>query len=411
MSRELAYYDIDLQINGISFALNVISVHIVNSIYSVFQNVFISVKLDSQEVISSEIYGQTDLKLIIRQMTEDKQEQDTTEITLFLMKILGGNSQKPENEQTSPMSDRYVFICIPKNPWSYMTKTVCYLASNTSPKSPYDAAADLVKKFLPNVTTKMDNKNANMHVPEQIPIPPMNFAAALFYLDERYGIYRGPLFFETMFEEDTFNMWDLSQKIKDKEDYTVYVLGSGKKETDEIYKKSGTDEETFYTYSNISFKNHTSGNVGLMNFEHNHVMKPMDSLYKMNKINMNDMFDSSLPNDGGKLVLHPDLMNDNSRYIARSFVGSDYDDSAIRASISKSQLIQTEGKFRMDRNLRLKRLLHVGVPIMLSPESATYQPIYGKYLVKSSTIKLSRHVSKNYSAIADIEIFRSNIQI
>lgn len=409
MANQFPYYDISFKIDNKDYGLNVQSVYIIGSIFAVFQTVIIQCRIDSQDIISREIYGKKSATLSIVQMTEDIQEQDSQEIELYVLKVLGGNTQRTEQDQHHPLQDKTTFVCVPKKPWEYMTMPVNYLAQNTSQKSPYEAVNEMVDKFLSGVKKDVKDKNANKYKGEQLPIPPMNFAAAVDYLDERYGVFKGPLFYTCQFEENTFYMWDLSQRISDPEDYKIYTLATGKKEKKEIYEESGKKDDTFYTYSNIVFK--TSGNQTVAGdcFEHQFMMKPRDGLYKITTVTAQDVYDKNLPKDGGTFQFHDDLKKNNTRFHLRGFVGVDDDDSALTTDLSKRFFIQSEATVRLDRNLRLKKLFHVGVPVSVLPEALNYEKFHGKYLVKGSEIKLIRDGVSQFKAICDIHLFRSNV--
>ena len=410
MSYQKPFYDVDFLIDDKSYSLNLTSATIITTIFGVFQTVIIKFKIDSQDMIAKKIYGQTTVKLIIREMSEDIQDRDQHEIELYVLKIKGGNSQKPDQMPMHMLSNDVTMICIPKAPWEYMTMPVNFLAQNTSQKSPFEVATTLVDKYLSGIGKDIKDKNANKYKAEQLAIPPMNFAAAIDYLEERCGIYKGPLYYQCIFEENTFRMWDLGQAIQDPEEYTVYTLAQGKKEEDDVYKKSGADDKTFYTYTNILFKNGSGSSIGGENYEHRFLVKPKDALYEIKKFTVDQVFDKLLPKDGqGELTIHPDLKKNNISYYARGFVGVDHDDTVMTSRLAKKFFIQSEAQFRIDRNLRLKKLFHVGMPIMLTSEVTSYQQTHGKYLVKGSVVHISRNSTAQYNATADIYICRSNI--
>ena len=404
------YYDIEFKIDGKEFTPNLQMVKIVNSIHAVFQTVIVEFRIDAQDVVSQEIYGQKPVKLKIRLMVDDKQEKDEHEIELYTLYVLGGNSMKPQNERQHPLSNRITLIGVPKKPWDAMTMPVNYLSSNTSPKSPYDVTTDLIDKFLPNVKKDLVDKNKNSYVGEQIPIPPMNFAAAIDYLHDRYSIFKGPMFYQCLFEETTLSMWDLGKKMNDPEVIKVYTLAQGKKEKPEIYQQSGNDDKTFYTYSNIKFKTRSNVLAAGENYEHNYVMKPRDQFYNVKTIDAQKIYDNFLPKDGGgKWLIHDDMKQNNKRYHARSFPGVDTDESLITSKLSNSFLMQSEASLRLDRNIRLKNLFKVGIPMKLEAETSNYMRYHGKYLVRGSLVTLTRDASAHYKGIVDLDLFRSNV--
>lgn len=408
--KKQPYYDVEFTIDGKDHTPNVQSVRIINSIFAVFQTVMVEFRIDSQDVVSQEIYGQKPVKLIIRLMTDDKQEKDQYEIEIYTLYVMGSKPQKPQNERQHPLSNRVTLIGVPKQPWDYMTTPVNYLSKNTNPKSPYDVVNDMIDKYLVGVKKDIVDKNKNSYAGEQIPIPPMNFACAVDYLNERYSIFKGPLFYQCIFEENTLSMWDLGRKIDEPEVLKIYTLAHGKKEKPEIYENSGRDDKTFYTYSNVIFKTRSNVLAAGENYEHNFIMKPRDQLYNTRTVNAKKIYDTFLPKDGGgEWLIHDDLKKQNKRWYGRSFVGVDLNEALITSKMASKFLIQSEAKIRLDRNIRLKNLFKVGVPVKLQAETANYMRYHGKYLIKGTAITLTRDTSSHYKGIADVHVFRSNV--
>lgn len=412
----LPYYEIEFLIGDRDYTLNVQTVRILGSIWSIYHTVIIRFRMDYLDVIEQDLYGQKECKIIIRETTEDKEEQEDHEIDLVVVSSYSTGMEARANDNDEPREhvfhDYHMYVCVPKEPYKNMTKIVNYLAQDTDPKSPYEAVEDLINKHLDDVELDILDKNKNNHKMYQLAIPPQTLSSGIDYIDSRYGIYKGPLFYANFYDENIFCMWDLSKKIDENEEYKVHVLARNDKEgEEEVMKEVGSDEETFYTYSDLEVRNNSGNkNVVSASYENIYVTKPDDDLYQVERKNYDDVFNDNSPKTGSELFID-DAVKGAKNVWTKDVVGVPGDDMAFAtANLSRYLCAGTEIFFSMNRNLRFKNLLKFGVPIDLITEVGDYSDYQGKYIVQTVYISFTRHTTAAFNAIADFSCIRSNIR-
>lgn len=406
MPGTLPYYEIDFEIDGKEYSINLLSVTIISSMAAVYQTVILSFGINTADVVENKIYGwNNEIKLNIRSMTEDQQVNDEFEVELVVLKTIGGLGNKSV-DNSHLMSNKITFVCLPKNPYINMTKFVNYIAENTSQESPYEAAENIINKFIPDVKKEIEDKNKNEYKGENLVVPPGKFSYAIDFLDQNYGIYKGPLFYSCNFYENTLSMWDLSEKIKAAEEYSVYILCGGQKEDESIYKDSGSEENVFYTFSNLNFKLNTGLQITKSGYNNIFIGKSADTLYDKVEVGY-DETDDQIRN--GEKIEPASGFKELTKY-HRNDTLVNYDEAEIKSTLTKDFQNQVETKFSLYRNIRLKNLFRVGIPIKLIPEDSSLEVFQGNYLVKSTVIKLTRYETSQYNCLVDVNIYRNNIE-
>lgn len=407
-----SYYDIDFKVDDFDLKMNLESVRILGSIWSVYHTVIVKFRLDSLEILENELYGQKECKITIKEMTEDKELLEQHELDLVVINSyssgLPKRSNASEQEKHHALHDYHMYVCVPKKPYENMTQIINYLAQDTDAKSPYDAANDLINKYIKDSQKELLDKNKNDTKLYQIAIPPQPFSSAMDYLNSRYAIFNGPMFYANWFMDDTFCLWDLSKKIEENEEYTIHVLARGDKAEEDAIKEAS--EDSFYTYSNLRIKNN-SGNMPAVKatFENVFVLKPRDALYKIQKYKFDEVFQSNAPKTGSDLFVHDSVKKTKSVWSRNIFSAPEDGMASETSNIAMNMLSASEIFFSLDRNLKFKNLLKYGTVIDLITEVADYVDYQGKYLVQ--TVHL--HFSKNraaYIARCDLSCIRSNIK-
>jgi hypothetical protein len=409
MASQRPFYDVELKMGSLDISQHVRKVTIVNTIRSVCQIFFISLLLDSQDVVGKEVYGNTPLSLVVRMMTEDIQEQVNLAYDLNIVKVISEQPQRA-GEDDHGMSTPVSLIAVPIKPWDYMTTTVNYLAENRSAKYPLEVAKNIVNTFLGGVTKNIVDKGVNKVKPEQIIVPPVPFSAAMRYLDTKYGIYQGQLFFQCLEENGSYHLpfWDLAKRIEDPEIYTIWDLPRGGIADDDIYKKTGISDTMFYTRDPIDFKSNMDG-VVTDSYENSFVMKPSDAFYTIKTITADKLQQSGhLPKDIGDLVIPPTMKEKSTRIHTRGYVGVGEDETTLISRLAGKYAFQSQAKLFLDRNVRITNMMKVGIPVMIKTHLSTYSRSYGKYLIGASRVVISRTQSIHFICNVELRAFRSN---
>jgi len=407
-------YDIEFKIEDFDLKMNLQSVKILGSIWSIYHTILVIFRLDYLEVLDNELYGQKDCKLTIKETTEDKDIINEHDIDLIVISSYSTGMPKRTNEadmeKHHPLQDFHLYVCVPKKPYENMTQLVNYLAQDTDAKSPYDAANALVNKYLGDSQKDILDKNKNDKKLYQFPIPPQEFCSAMDYLNSRHSIYKGPLFYTNWFMDDTFCMWDLSKKIEENEEFKVHVLARGDKSELDIMKEAGADDETFYTFSKLGVKSNT-GNLSAIksSYENIYMTKPEDGLYQLERKKFDDVFNEHAPRTGSETYIH-DSIKKSKRIWTKSFSsGSDDYESLATSSAALGMIDGSEISFDLSGNLRFKNLLKYGSVFDLTTEVGEYADYQGKYILQTTFISFVRKTSE-FMCNAHLTGIRSNIK-
>lgn len=413
------YYTITAKMGDWDLSNHLQKITVITSIFSPFQNVVLEFKINTKDAVLFDLLGKEDFDISIKLMTEDVIEQEDIQLTLVPIKNEIQMSRVDKSEQPHPFSDNIAFITIPKQPFKYMSTTVNRLFDNTSKKNPIEMVEDLISTFLPSMKTEIKKENINKEQITQFIVPPMTFMNAMRYIDgtdsniqNKFGnglsIFKGPMFFQCRFDEDTFGLWDLSKIIKMGPEYTIHHLTAGGNDSD-IMKNSGLDGNEYYTSDPIKCINRGTQDLIKSSYEINYLSKPIDTLYKWHNFNIKDVFSESSINDGTDIYYH-DVIKDRKEYHSFAEVGYEYSDVLYKNRIAKKLSGMSEIQFSMNRNLILTKLAKVGIPIKIEPHTDAYIDFRGKYIVSGSKIQIDRSDSDSWVCVSTIRALRGNLK-
>jgi len=407
MASKLRYYDIEFKIDDELHNLNPLSIVIISSMTAVYQTFIIHFSMNTIEFLECKFWGQNKIEIKLDLVTENGEVVETYKTELIIVKVLGDISSS--KEKTGPVSeDVATIICLPKKPYEYMRTYVNYIAENTNPKSPYEVAEILIDKYLKGITKEIDDKNKNDRVGEQLIVPPMIFSHALDFLDENYGLFKGPYFYTCRFFKDedtdpTFCMWDVGEKIKSNERlYTIYVITEGQSDDQQIGDAGKTDD-VYYCHDKNKFVFTSGMRVSDYSYDNKFFYKPSDKLYTTEDIKGSDVQKKISSKDD------PDI-NETIK-TAQSYhqhvPGVNYQKGEAMAKLTREYQSQVTTSFNLYRNVRLKNVMKVGQPIWVEPTSEHLKIFKGNYMVRSSVIRLTRTSSAHFDAFAKIDVYRN----
>jgi len=401
---KLRYYDVEFKIDDKVHNINVISMTIVSSMTSVYQIFIIHFAMNSIELIKNKIFGHNKVEIKIDMIADTPEPViETYKTELIVLKMLADISSSKHDTGPLP-EDLVTFICIPKKPYEYMRTYVNYIAENTNQKSPYEISQILVDKYLKGVKKEIDDKNKNDRKGEQLIVPPMIFSHALDFLDENYGLYKGPYFYTCRFDDDgTFCMWDVGEKIKSDETlYKVYLLTEGQND-DEKIGEAGKKDNVYYTSDKLKFVFNSGVRVSDYSYENKFFFKPSDSLYTAEDIKGSDI--QPKLSDQKDPVVHDSIKKTQAYH--QHVPAVNYQKSEAESKLSREYQNQVATRFTLYRNIRLKNVLKVGEPMLLEPTSEYLKVFRGNYMVRSSVVKLVRSSSAHFDAFATIDVYRN----
>jgi hypothetical protein len=269
----------------------------------------------------------------------------------------------------------------------------------------------LFDRFIKNNAQKnIKMSNLNSVSLDNVVIPPRSFIGAIRYINDRYGIYKGPLF--AYYDlENKFNMWDLSTVSNYEKDYTVEFLSSGQADR-EILNKSGEGDNHFYTYFPLHVKNKTNASLMSTGYEHIISKSPRNKLFKNIILNVEEVLNKVSMSGNPNILCNP-IAKTKRTVHSTSVMGNDEDDDNAFATSKLSQYMASASlfKFRLKgTKIPIKKLSRVGGCIELIPHVAEYLKYSGNYIVGSSVISLTRESTNHYMCFAEVTCFRESLE-
>jgi len=291
-----------------------------------------------------------------------------------------------------------------------MTTTVNKLFDETRQLTTLEVVQEVQNEFISNINPAIQKENENSTPCEQVIVPPMTFVDFLRYMDKNFGLFSGPAFFHTRFEDNTFCLWDLKKALTLQEpSYTVYQLTETGKSLDEKTAETEDDPSKFYT---IDINTWYSGNEDIMVNSYNTKFnsKPLDDLHIWKNFSMGDIFSSNAVISGGKLNVN-EIVKEGTGYENINEIGNFYDDNIYLSRLSRRISSMYEIQFLLHRKLRIIRLARVGVPIEVIPLSTELVNFRGKYIVNTSNIAFELNDTATWECQATIRAFRGNLLV
>ena len=283
--------------------------------------------------------------------------------------------------------------------------------NNDGSYTPVHLVNKLFDRFITsNVQKNIKMSNINSVGLENVVIPPRSFIGAIRYINDRYGLYKGPLFVYHSLE-NKFNMWDLSTVNNYEKDYTVEFLSSGENDKSTI-NRSGEGDNHFYTYYPLHVKNKTNASIMSTGYEHIVSKSPRNKLFKNIILNVEDVLDKISMSGNSKILCNP-IAKTKRTIHSTSVMGNDDDDdnAFLTSKLSQYMAASSMFKFRLKGSkIPIKKLARVGGCIELIPHVVEYLKYSGLYVVGSSVISLTRENSGHYMCYAEVTCFRESLE-
>lgn len=277
--------------------------------------------------------------------------------------------------------------------------------------TPLAITKTLLDKYVTNINKNIIDRNMNDTKLKQLVIPPKSLIGCIRYLNDRYGIYKGPLFIYCDLENN-INMWDVSKIAKQDTLYSMYFLAPGKYDAD-ILKKSSEEDNVFYTFKPLVIKNKTNTSVMTKGYEHIVVKRPRNKFTDTVKKTLDDISQSFQTTTNPELIFNTAA---KSKKIIHTTVNAnsntdDQNDSYLTSKMASFIASASTVSFEIvGAKLPIKKLSSVGKCVEIIPQTTEYLPSGGKYIIGSSIISLTRNETGHYVCRADITCFRESLE-
>ncbi len=398
------------------------AIRIVNSVDSVLPVIYLTFNIENSEIIRDDIFGEDDIILHISVLSEDKSNDNMKVLKFNLIylesdlaliqktPIVMGN-MKGEG-QTFPDRQPITIKTILKEPYVLLSKGVNYIAEKSTGKSAIKILQAVASKIGVSSKTRISTRGENTSPIGQVLIPPMSLNKSVDFLNEKYGLYKGPLLKYCTWDAEKSKEWftveDMSEKMKLNPDLIIHHLPIGyeKKAMDKILE-SVKKENEFYTINPIITKHFPNTNVLTHRYKKIQIIHPDDDLYAQIEYNMDTVAQShGIVNSTKKLKINPELKNIETKY-CYNLKGLEYDDSTISSRMANQIKNTFTGMIRLNGLLDFNNLMTPGANLDLKTYSELYDKYAGKYMVWSTDIILSRLEQDQWMSNCDVKIFRS----
>jgi len=403
-------------------------VEVFASLRTPYHSVKIQLLCNARVWAANQVYGRDDYSLLIIKMTEDQHPEAPVFLSLTCIHTdlpLTFKGQGTKNNDPYSM-DPVTIYCIVNSTFTLMNTPVNKWISEKTPVTPMEAVDILIANFLqpdPTLRVLIDKSNQNEEKLPQLIIPPMSFVDALRFLDQSFGLFSGPAFYFAMFplsktdpkpmEKKTLYIHDLSTQIKKSEMWKLYVLGMDGNASKEISEELKRDDR-FYTFDTIQHIFTGNEDVLLQGGKNVVISKPTNKLYKYTEMSIDDLKMSGLW-DGPPSFEEAALTSKRTVFRNKNVSGTNDGNAFITSQLSRRMSGSSEIQFTIFRNITLKHLLKIGVPVEIDPQVEEYQMYRGKYIVSGSRIifdKTSGGGTKHgdyWTITAEMRAIRSNL--
>lgn len=387
-------YDIELKIGEHNYSENVFKVEQLCSIYYVMDLFLISFMEDMSDILDEKIFGTENVNLKIRYTRLDKSISEETVIDLLVLKmnfpVLSRENNVPGGKSSSYQPRKITLVCVPKIPFEKLYTNVNFLTRINNNKRPIDIVKTLVNLYLKkDILVDINERNSNNNTVFQCLISPMYFVESIKYIDNKYSIYQGtkPFFYISSYEP-TIQLWDMKKKLEDDYAFKINLLNLGK---DKVGESPGKDNNVYITnhIKTIYSANEKTVSSGYVT---NYISKPLDTLYKIDTVNVSDVFRSnSLTETNSEMTVNEVLKNlikwdhtiEDNKFLNQNIIST---------KINSSSEIQ----LMLDTDIPWISLTKVGQRVLLNSNKESYKAYSGNYINKKAFIKWERYTKSNY---------------
>lgn len=415
MSEERSpYYDITLKINEKDITQFLTNVTYLNNITFIHPIIKITLKLSSSFPELQFIYERARLKLIIEYTTEDRIPIERIEFNLLIVSIESSLSLTSDVISSDNPASGYLYIlCVPQEEAVLSSTLINYISRMRNIETPIEAFEKIILSFFEKskVEINFDKENINTYIPEEVFVPIMPFSRVASYIDNHYGLYKGAAYFNMKLDSTNgkvfFNMYDLSIKFNPQreEDLKIIFISLGsKKNIEEAYKEAGVSDKIYYTRSNLQKSHsqylHKNSNI----VYHKFLIKDSHSFISEKILKNSECLKNVIPNFRGELIqLNPEIPLLEKRIVAYTDnENTDY----INSLLFKKLLDRVEYIVSFDRNIRLKKLLSIGLSVKLEFLKEEEKIYGGLYITKGVKISFDRKGTGYFFGTSNLVICR-----
>jgi len=386
------------------------TLRIINSIRSPWPIFEFYVSADNQMVIEKNMYGASDIQIKIWYSGQEGEKQGNP-VTFDLIYMESNLDLPPKYEHNGIYEDQeegqrrqILFKCLSKPAVQTMTAYVNRLWEEEVAIRPIDLIKELL--VLNDIEYRIFEDGVNENKVSQVLVPPMTMKSATDYINEKYGIFSGPMFRYANYAGQ-FCMWDLKKMYEAYKNigftrhhkYPSYIETEGLFE--EINDLVIDLDDNFATYDMVQSLHYANSNVLKYGYDNTYIYHPHEDIAYFVKKNLDEIVtDYGIWHDSDKLKYNTILKNrkiyysDMKGFETGDGYSGEYSDHSLTSDMSNSFKDAASIKFTLYRNVKIHLCQKVGEVLYLKPYSdhekfpgSNYE---GGYLVSDSEIILTR---------------------
>jgi hypothetical protein len=353
------------------------SMRIMNSVRACWPMVELHFNIDNQTMIEKNIYGSEDIIVYIWFVDDDGEKVPDPMIWELL--YLESNLTLPQKpEVNGPWDDKHevqrretVVSCLSRPSFLTMTSFVnrLYEGDDTG-MTPYDCVNEIAD--LKGLTKRFFDKGKNEDTIPQLLVPPMTMKSAIDYIDEKFGIYKGPLFRYANYAGQLC-MWDLKERWEETkaDGFTKTHKLPAFTETHTLYdtvsELVAKEPDQFITYDNVETLHYGNALVAKNAYDNIYIVHPHDDIAFFHKRNADTVItEEGLWHDSDVLKYHEELKQRRKYYYDwKGFETGDgytgnFNDYVQKSSLATMFMDGASVKFTVYRKVKISLVSRVG---------------------------------------------------
>ncbi len=404
---------------------------IVNSIHGCWPLFYLYFNVDNQVIIEEDIYGSQTITLKLWYTSENGEKKGEPMIydLLYLQADLALPDKNHDNgtmENEKEANKRSIKIdCLSKQSVLTMTQFINKLYEEETGMTPIDVVYDILD--YREIKYRIMDDGKNEETIQQLIIPPMTIKSAVDYINEKFGIYSGPMFRYVNYSGE-FLMWDLKKQYdlyKDSGFFTEHKLPvhtEDKKLFKEVNDLVANSSDQFLTYDEFLTLHYGNSVMLRYGYQNTFITHPHEDIFHMVRKTTEDIItDYGIWHENDKLKYLTDLKNrklyyhDMKGFETGSGYSGVYDDHFATSTVADMFKDATAIRFNMYRNVKVPLAEKVGETMFFKPysfhENWPGSNYAGAYIIEDSIITFDKWMrgkpEDNVVCQAEITAFRT----
>ncbi len=387
------------------------TMRIINSVRAPWPIVEMHFLIDNQPMIEKNIFGASDIEVYIWYVGEDGIKIPDPMIWNLL--YLESNIELPQKpKDNGPWDDEeegqrrnFVISCLSKPSFLTMSAFVNRLwEGDDTGMIPLDIIKELLS--LKGIESRIFDDGKNEDTIPQLIIPPMTMKSATDFVNEKFGIFKGPTFRYANYAGQ-FCMWDLKERwelTKDTGFTKTHKMPGFSDDVglfEEINDSISENPDEFLTYDHVQTIHYGNASIVKNGYDNIYITHPHEDIAFFHKWNTDDIIsDFGLWHDNDELKYHDETKIRKKYYydwkgfeVSSGYSGT-YNDNAMTNALSDLYKSSAAIKFTIYRKVKISLVSRVGEVVYLKPYS--YHELFpgsnyeGAYLITDSEIILTK---------------------